>query len=120
MHGLVALMEIQASRIRARAGADGEPVLLLDQDRALWDRLLIRRGLAALARGEALGGTRGPYLLQAGDRRRATRARPRAADTDWVRIAALYDELARCTPLAGRRAQPRGRGGDGLRPGGRT
>ena len=65
VHGLVALMEIQASRTRARTGASGEPVLLLDQDRALWDRLLISRGLTALERGEALGGPPGPYLLQA-------------------------------------------------------
>jgi RNA polymerase sigma factor (sigma-70 family) len=96
-HGLVALMEIQASRIRARTNAKGEPVLLLEQNRALWDRVLIHRGLMALARGEALGETRGPYLLQAAIAACHARA-PTAADTDWVYITALYDELARLTP----------------------
>ncbi len=93
VHGLVALMEIQASRTRARTGADGAPVLLLDQDRALWDRLLISRGLAALARGEALGGAAGPYLLQASIAAVHARA-VTAADTDWAGIARRYEELA--------------------------
>jgi RNA polymerase sigma factor (sigma-70 family) len=97
VHGLVALMEIQASRIRARTAADGEPILLMDQNRALWDRLLIHRGLLALARGEALGETRGPYLLQAAIAACHARALT-GADTDWVYITALYDELARLTP----------------------
>jgi RNA polymerase sigma factor (sigma-70 family) len=97
VHGLVALMEIQASRLRARAGPNGEPVLLMQQDRALWDRLLIHRGLIALARGEALGETRGPYLLQAAIAACHARAMT-AADTDWVFITALYDEFARLTP----------------------
>ena len=96
-HGLVALMEIQASRIRARTRADGEPVLLLDQNRAHWDRLLIHRGLMALARGEALGETRGPYLLQAAIAACHARAAT-AQDTDWVHITMLYDELVRLTP----------------------
>jgi RNA polymerase sigma factor (sigma-70 family) len=96
-HGLVALMEIQASRIRARTRADGEPVLLLDQNRALWDRLLIHRGLIALARGEALGETRGPYLLQAAIAACHARAAT-AQETDWVNITTLYDELVRLTP----------------------
>jgi RNA polymerase sigma factor (sigma-70 family) len=96
-HGLVALMEIQASRIRARTRADGEPVLLLDQNRAHWDRLLIHRGLMALARGEALGEARGPYLLQAAIAACHARAAT-AQDTDWVQITTLYDELARLTP----------------------
>jgi RNA polymerase sigma-70 factor, ECF subfamily len=97
VHGLVALMEIQASRLRARAGANGEPILLMQQDRTLWDRLLIHRGLIALARGEAVGETRGPYLLQAAIAACHARAMT-AADTDWVFITALYDELARLTP----------------------
>jgi RNA polymerase sigma factor (sigma-70 family) len=97
VHGLVALMEIQASRIRARTGANGEPVLLMEQNRALWDRLLIHRGLMALARGEALGEARGPYRLQAAIAACHARAAT-AADTDWVYITALYDELARLTP----------------------
>jgi RNA polymerase sigma-70 factor (ECF subfamily) len=95
-HGLVALMEIQASRLRARAGPNGEPVLLLEQNRAQWDRLLIHRGLLALGRGEALGAARGPYLLQAAIAACHARA-PEASDTDWVNITALYDELARLT-----------------------
>jgi RNA polymerase sigma factor (sigma-70 family) len=94
VHGLVALMEIQASRLRARVGPEGEPVLLLDQDRARWDRLLIGRGLAALERAEALGGALGPYALQAAIAACHARART-AAETDWGRIAALYDALAR-------------------------
>ena len=97
VHGLVALMEIQASRLRARIGPSGEPVLLLDQDRARWDQLLIRRGLAALERAEALGGAPGPYALQAAIAACHARART-GAGTDWVRIAALYQALARLTP----------------------
>jgi RNA polymerase sigma factor (sigma-70 family) len=97
VHGLVALMEIQASRSRARIGSSGEPVLLLDQDRARWDWLLIGRGLAALERAERLGGALGPYALQAAIA--ACHARARSGDdTDWARIAALYDALARLTP----------------------
>jgi len=101
VHGLVALMEIQASRLRARVGPDGEPILLLDQDRARWDQLLIRRGLAGLARAEALGGALagppGPYLLQAAIAACHARAR-QAGDTDWARIAALYAGLAQVAP----------------------
>ncbi|QCI67434.1 RNA polymerase sigma factor [Phreatobacter stygius] len=93
VHGLVALMEIQASRFGARTSPSGEPILLLDQDRGRWDHLLIRRGLAALARAEALSGTRGPYLLQAAIAACHARART-GPETDWQRIAALYDELA--------------------------
>ena len=97
VHGLVALMEIQASRIRARVGPSGEPVLLLDQDRARWDHVLIRRGLTALRRAEALGAGLGPYGLQAAIA--ACHARARTAEkTDWVRIAALYDALAQLAP----------------------
>jgi len=97
VHGLVALMEIQASRLRARVGPEGEPVLLLDQDRTRWDQLLIRRGLAALERTEGLGGALGPYALQAAIA--ACHARARTADqTDWTRIAALYDALAQVQP----------------------
>jgi RNA polymerase sigma factor (sigma-70 family) len=97
VHGLVALMEIQASRLRARVGPSGEPVLLLDQDRGRWDHLLIRRGLAALDRAESLGGTPGPYALQAAIA--ACHARARTSDeTDWARIAALYETLARVAP----------------------
>ena len=116
VHGLVALMEIQASRCGARSARDGEPVLLLDQDRARWDRLLIRRGLAALERAEELAGALGPYALQAAIAACHARA-PTAEDTDWVRIAALYDALARLSPSPGGRAQPGGRGRHGLRPG---
>ena len=97
VHGLVALMEIQASRAPARIGASGEPILLLDQDRGRWDRLLIRRGLAALERAEALGGAQGPYALQAAIAACHARART-AEETDWTRIAALYGELARIAP----------------------
>jgi len=97
VHGLVALMEIQASRARARVGPDGEPVLLLDQDRARWDRLLIRRGLEALARAESIGGSLGPYALQAAIAACHARAL-RPEDTDWQRIVALYDALAELTP----------------------
>ncbi|TNC28232.1 RNA polymerase sigma factor [Amycolatopsis alkalitolerans] len=97
MHGLVALMEIQASRARARIGPDGEPILLLEQNRALWDRLLIGRGLRALARAEELGGLRGPYTVQAAIAACHARAAT-AGDTDWIRIAALYEVLARLMP----------------------
>ncbi len=97
VHGLVALMEIQASRSAARVGPSGEPVLLLDQDRARWDQLLIRRGLAALDRANALGGADGPYVLQAAIAACHARARG-AADTDWGRIAALYEVLAQRAP----------------------
>jgi RNA polymerase sigma factor (sigma-70 family) len=95
-HGLVALMEIQASRSRARVGPSGEPVLLLDQDRGRWDHLLIRRGLAALARAESLGPT-GPYTLQAAIAACHARAGT-GAETDWVRITELYGALAELTP----------------------
>jgi RNA polymerase sigma factor (sigma-70 family) len=97
VHGLVALMEVQASRAGARVGPAGEPVLLLDQDRGRWDQLLIHRGLAALERAEALGGALGPYALQAAIAACHARART-AAETDWARIASLYDALARLTP----------------------
>ncbi|HEX3159447.1 MAG TPA: RNA polymerase sigma factor [Gemmatimonadaceae bacterium] len=97
VHGLVALMEIQASRLRARVGPQGEPVQLFDQDRARWDQLLIRRGLAALERAEALGGALGPYALQAAIAACHARART-PADTDWPRIAALYHALAQRSP----------------------
>jgi RNA polymerase sigma factor (sigma-70 family) len=97
VHGLVALMEIQASRLRARTGPSGEPVLLLDQDRGRWDQLLIRRGLAALERAETLGGALGPYALQAAIAACHARART-PEETDWPRIVALYDALAQLTP----------------------
>jgi len=97
VHGLVALMEIQASRLAARVGPGGEPVLLLEQDRSRWDHLLIGRGLAALARAEALGGALGPYALQAAIAACHARART-AEETEWVRIAALYDALAQLAP----------------------
>src|SRR5437588_7959105 len=97
VHGLVALMEIQASRSRARRGPSGEIVLLLDQDRSRWDRLLIQRGLAALKRAQDLGGALGPYALQAAIAACHGRART-AADTDWKAIAALYDALAELAP----------------------
>jgi predicted RNA polymerase sigma factor len=97
VHGLVALMEIQASRLSARIGPSGEPILLLDQDRARWDRLLIRRGLAALERAESLGGSLGPYALQAGIAACHARATT-AADTDWARIVALYDAVVQLAP----------------------
>ncbi|MEZ0283778.1 MAG: RNA polymerase sigma factor [Thermoleophilia bacterium] len=97
VHGLVALMELQASRLRARVGPTGKPVLLLDQDRGRWDRLLIGRGLAALDRAESLAGGLGPYALQAAIA--ACHARAAAPEaTDWVRIVALYDGLAQLTP----------------------
>ena len=97
VHGLVALMEFQASRLRARTNASGEPVLLLDQDRSRWDRLLIGRGLAALARAETIGGSLGPYALQAAIAACHARAL-RPEDTDWARIVALYDALAELAP----------------------
>ena len=97
VHGLVALMELQASRLRARIGPSGEPVLLLDQDRARWDQLLIGRGLAALERAETLGGALGPYALQAAIA--ACHARARTPEqTDWAAISALYDALAQIAP----------------------
>jgi RNA polymerase sigma-70 factor (ECF subfamily) len=97
VHGLVALLEIQASRTHARVGRSGQPILLLNQNRALWDQLLIRRGFAALERAERLGGALGPYALQAAIAACHARAATAAA-TDWGRIAALYDELARVMP----------------------
>ncbi len=97
VHGLVALMEIQASRLRARLDADGKPILLMAQDRGRWDRLLIGRGLAALALAERLGGEPGPYQLQAAIAACHARARTPEA-TDWPRIVALYGELMACTP----------------------
>jgi len=95
IHGLVALMEIQASRLAARVGPNGEPILLLDQNRARWDRLLIRRGLESLARAQAIGG--GVYTLQAAIAACHARA-DRPSDTDWHAIVALYGELARVAP----------------------
>ncbi|HEX8887915.1 MAG TPA: RNA polymerase sigma factor [Pyrinomonadaceae bacterium] len=97
VHGLVGLMEIQASRLRARVGPTGEPILLLDQNRARWDWLLIRRGLAALERAEKLGGALGPYALQAAIAACHARAHT-PEETDWERIAALYDGLAQLAP----------------------
>ena len=97
VHGLVALLEIQASRSRARIGPSGEPILLLDQRRARWDHVLIGRGLAALERAERLGGARGPYALQAAITACHARART-AEDTDWARIAALYAALSEVAP----------------------
>jgi predicted RNA polymerase sigma factor len=97
VHGLVALMEIQASRSNARVGRSGEPVLLLDQDRARWDRLLIGRGLAALERVQQLSGTRGVYAIQAAIAACHAEAAT-AEETDWARIAALYGDLAEVAP----------------------
>ncbi|MES2635383.1 MAG: RNA polymerase sigma factor [Pseudomonadota bacterium] len=97
VHGLVALMELQASRAKARVDAQGRPVLLMDQERGRWDRLLIRRGLTALARAEALDGALGPYALQAAIAACHARA-PVAGQTDWKRIAAIYDALAQVAP----------------------
>ncbi|HYM17494.1 MAG TPA: RNA polymerase sigma factor [Micropepsaceae bacterium] len=97
VYGLVALMEIQASRLRARIGQSGEPILLLDQNRALWDQLLIRRGLAALDKAERLGGTRGRYALQAAIAACHARARI-ASETNWPHIVELYDRLLDLTP----------------------
>jgi len=97
VHGLVALMEIQESRSRARIGPSGEPIPLLEQNRGRWDQLLIRRGFAALIRADALGGALGPYRLQAAIAACHAQAR-NPEDTDWERIAALYDALAQLTP----------------------
>jgi predicted RNA polymerase sigma factor len=97
VHGLVALMEIQASRSRARVGSAGEPILLMDQDRSRWDQLLIRRGLAALDRAEKLAAARGPYTVQAAIAACHARART-PAETDWPRIVSLYEALAQLTP----------------------
>jgi RNA polymerase sigma factor (sigma-70 family) len=97
VHGLVALMEIQASRSRARVGSAGEPILLMDQDRSHWDQLLIRRGLAALDRAEKLAAARGPYTVQAAIAACHARART-PAETDWPRIVSLYEALAQLTP----------------------
>ncbi|MGN6084216.1 RNA polymerase sigma factor [Trinickia sp.] len=97
VQGLVALMELQASRLHARVDANGRPVLLADQDRSRWDPLLIRRGLAALARAEALGGELGPYALQAALAACHARAH-RVEDTDWAQIVALYDALVQVNP----------------------
>jgi RNA polymerase sigma factor (sigma-70 family) len=97
VHGLVALMEIQASRLKTRVGAAGEPILLMDQNRAQWDRLLIRRGLAALERSRGLGRLLGPYALQAAISACHAQA-PTAAETNWTRIAALYEALSRVMP----------------------
>jgi RNA polymerase sigma-70 factor, ECF subfamily len=97
VHGLIALMEIQASRAAARVGVSGQPILLLEQDRARWDQLLIRRGLAALERAQGLGGALGPYALQAAVAACHARART-AGETDWARIVALYDALAQLAP----------------------
>jgi RNA polymerase sigma factor (sigma-70 family) len=97
VHGLVALMEIQASRLRARTDPSGEPILLMDQDRGRWDQLLIRRGLTALERAERLGGANGPYALQAAIVACHARART-PGETDWRRIASLYDALAAAVP----------------------
>ena len=122
VHGLAALMELQASRAAARVDAQGRPVLLLEQDRARWDRLLIRRGLAALERAETLAvqanHALGPYALQAGIAACHARA-PDAAATDWNRIVALYDALAQLAPSPVVRAESRGGGRHGVRPGGR-
>src|SRR5204862_4505818 len=97
VHGLVALMEIQMSRSRARVSSSGEPILLLDQNRAHWDQLLIRRGFAALHRAEKLGGMRGPYALQAAIAACHARALS-PEETDWARIVALYEALAQLAP----------------------
>ncbi|WP_337100370.1 RNA polymerase sigma factor [Paenibacillus sp. YIM B09110] len=99
VHGLVALMELQSSRFRTRVGTGGEPILLMDQNRAKWDHLLIRRGLAALERARAFGGLLGPYTLQASISACHAQATV-AANTDWVRIAALYEALSRVQPSA--------------------
>ncbi|WP_201007764.1 RNA polymerase sigma factor [Paenibacillus glycanilyticus] len=97
VHGLVALMELQSSRLKTRVNAQGEPILLMDQNRALWDQLLIRRGLAALERGQKLGRTLGPYALQAAITACHAVART-PEDTNWIRIAALYEALSRQMP----------------------
>ena len=118
VHGLCALMEIQASRSAARTGPTGEPILLLEQNRARWDRLLIRRGLAALDRAGAARRRAAARMRCRPRSPRATRARARPPTPTGARIAALYDALGAARALAGRRAQPRGRGRDGVRPGG--
>ncbi len=116
VHGLVALMEIQASRIGARVGPSGEPVLLLEQNRAKWDRILITRGLAALMRAEALGGAAGPYAIQAAIA--ACHARALTPEqTDFPRIVRLYESLLRDRSVTGDRAESRGRALDGRRTG---
>ena len=97
VHGLAALMEIQASRVGARTGPNGEPILLLEQNRAMWDHVLIRRGLAALARAEALGGANGAYALQAAIAACHARANT-PEETDWAQIVTLYEALGRLTP----------------------
>ena len=97
VHGLVALMEIQASRLRARVSPSGKPVVLLDQDRSRWDHILVRRGLAALERAEKLGGAVGPYALQSAIAACHARAKT-PGETDWARIAALYHQLAQIAP----------------------
>ena len=114
VHGLCALMALHASRLATRVGAGGEPVPLLEQDRARWDHDRIAAGLASLARAEALAAARGPYTLQAALSACHARA-ALAADTDWARIADLYGELARAAAVPGGRAQPRGRDRDGPR-----
>ena len=110
-------MEIQASRLRARWARGRTDTASWTRTVSRWDRLLIHRGLLALARGETLGESRGPYLLQAAIAACHARAAT-AADTDWVYITALYDELARAHALSGGRAEPRGRGRDGVWAGG--
>ncbi len=97
VHGLVALLEIQASRMATRIGPAGDPILLLDQDRTRWNHVLVRRGLAALERAERLGGSFGPYALQAAIAACHGRAR-RPEETDWLRIVALYDALLQVLP----------------------
>jgi RNA polymerase sigma-70 factor, ECF subfamily len=97
VHGLVALMELQSSRLKARTAKDGTPILLDDQDRSRWDRVLIRRGLAALERAVGLGGSLGPYAIQAAIAACHARAMT-PEDTDWTRISALYDALGQLTP----------------------
>ena len=119
VHGLAALMEIQASRLPARTGPSGEPVLLLDQDRARWDRLLIHRGLAALARAEQLGGAHGPYALQAA----IAACHARAFRAGRHRLGPHHPALRRpggCAALTGGRAEPRRRAVHGVRPAGRA
>jgi len=115
VHGLVALMEIQASRSRARVGPSGQPILLLDQNRAHWDQLLIGRGLTALERVKKLGSTPGPYVLQAEIAACHARART-PEETDWVRIAALYDALAQLAPSPVVELNRASRCRDGIRP----
>ena len=119
VHGLVALMEFHSSRLRSRTDLTGAPVLLLDQDRRTWDRLLINRGEAALARAEALSESKGPYPLQAAIA--ACHARSfRPEETDWAEVVTLYGELARRAPVADRRTEPSRRNLHGLRPRART